>query len=92
MTLRIELPSDVEAKLRQQAAAAGKDPTIFAREALEEMLASAPSSAVQPAEVPADRRAAEWLAWTSSHRPLGYIADDSRESIYLGLLLSGSIC
>ena len=38
MTLVITLPADLEEKLRQRAADAGKDATTFAREALEEKL------------------------------------------------------
>ena len=38
MTLTIPIPIELEEKLRQQAAAAGKDAVTFAREALEEKL------------------------------------------------------
>ena len=38
MTLVIELPPDLDEKLRRLAVAAGKDATTFAREALEEKL------------------------------------------------------
>jgi hypothetical protein len=38
MTLQIDLSPELEAKLRQRAAAAGKDAAVFAREALEEKL------------------------------------------------------
>jgi plasmid stability protein len=38
MTLQIDLSPELEAKLRQRAAAAGKDAEAFAREAVEEKL------------------------------------------------------
>lgn len=38
MTLQIDLSPELEARLRERAAAAGKDAVIFAREALEEKL------------------------------------------------------
>lgn len=38
MTLQIDLDPELEAKLRERAAAAGKDTASFAREALEEKL------------------------------------------------------
>ena len=38
MTLRIDLSPELEAKLRERAAAAGKDIAAFAREAVEEKL------------------------------------------------------
>lgn len=37
-TLSISLPPETEARLRERAAAAGKDPATFAREAVEAML------------------------------------------------------
>lgn len=43
MTVTIALSPDVEAKLRARAAAAGKDVTVFVREAVEEKLAAAPN-------------------------------------------------
>ncbi len=38
MTLQIDLSPELEAKLRERAAAAGKETVVFAREALEEKL------------------------------------------------------
>jgi hypothetical protein len=38
----------------------------------------------QPAEMPYAQWAAEFQAWTASHKPVGHFVDDSRESIYAG--------
>jgi predicted transcriptional regulator len=83
MTLQIELTPELEAKLREQAQVAGKDVAAFAREAIEETLASVDAGA-QPAKLSNEQWLAEWRAFTASARPLGYIIDDSRESIYEG--------
>jgi hypothetical protein len=82
MTLSINLPADAESKLREQAAAAGKDVSSFVQEAIEEKLA-APNQ--HPSKVP-DQRSAEWLAefnaWVASHAAQPHLADDSRDAIY----------
>ena len=84
MTLHIALSPEAEAQLRQRAAEVGKDPVEFAREALEEKLASSPHPTAVQTPLPADQRVAELLKWIASHRPLEHDADDSRESIYEG--------
>jgi hypothetical protein len=38
----------------------------------------------QPAEMPYAQWAAEFQAWTASHKPVCHFVDDSRESIYAG--------
>lgn len=81
MTLTMALPPTIEAQLRERAAAAGKDPAAFAFEALQQKLAHPPDNgAAASAELTPHERTAEWLAWTASHQPLGYVVDDSRES------------
>ena len=84
MTLQIELPPETEARLREEAAAAGMDPATFVREAVEEKLAGSGDATTEPSKLPAAQRIAEWLAWADSHVPLGRDVDDSRESIYEG--------
>ena len=84
MTLQIELPPETEAKLRQEAAAAGKDPATFAREALEEKLAWSNAATAEESKLTKEQRIAEWSAWADSHTPLGHDVDDSRETIYEG--------
>jgi predicted DNA-binding protein len=84
MTLRIELTPETEAKLRNQAAAAGKDMETVAREAIEDTLAVQEELDSRQASLTIERRVAELRAWAASHRKLDYIADDSRESIYEG--------
>jgi predicted transcriptional regulator len=81
MTLTLSFPPDVEARLRQQAAALGKDVETVVREAVEaklaEIVAGIPS-------IPTDRWQAEFDAWVAGHDPVSHTVDDSRESIYAG--------
>lgn len=84
MSLQISLAPETEAKLRERAAAAGKDPVEFAREALEEKLSSSDDSVAQEPSLPPNQRVAEVLRWIDSHQPVGHFVDDSRESIYEG--------
>lgn len=84
MTLQIDLPPELEARLREEAAAAGKDVATFAREAIEETVAPRGDSRSEYPRLSREQRLAEWRTWTASARPLGYMVDDSRESIYEG--------
>jgi len=86
MTLQITLPPETEAKLRERAAAAGKDIESFVEEAVEEKLAAQASR--EPGLSPSEK-AARFSDWARSMgelvkktTPPGYVADDSRESIY----------
>lgn len=83
MTLQIDLTPELESRLRREAAAAGKDVSTFAREALEETLSAAETESqnIRPSK---EQRLAEWRALTAGARPSGHIVDDSRESIYEG--------
>ena len=86
MNISVPVSPEVEAKLREQAQAAGKDIASFVREALEEKLALLRDS--QSDNGHGDLPAEQWIArlrhWAASHRALPYEADDSRESIYEG--------
>lgn len=84
MTIQINLTPEFEARLRREAAAAGKDVETFAREALEETLVAEVEPAAEHVNLTPEQRLAEWRAWTSSARPMGSVVDDSRESIYEG--------
>jgi len=87
MTIRISLPADIEAKLRECAAAEGKDPSTLALEALQEKLggrnaASGPPSSVE--RIAAwERFVARMCDWTKT-LPSGHRVDDTREGIYQG--------
>ncbi len=89
MTVTISLPAETEAKLRDRAAATGKDVSTFIREAVEEKLSAANGNNA-PNSIPSDRWSAEFTAWMLDVEkrapiyPPGYVADDSRESIYDG--------
>ncbi len=86
MTLHVPLSEEAEARLRECAAAEGKDvPTIVA-EAIEEKLRILEEEAADRQRRP--RTTEEWVAefrrWVASHKPVGHFVDDSRESIYEG--------
>ncbi len=89
MTVTISLPAETEAKLRERAAATGKDVSTLVREAVEEKL-SATNGNSATASIPYGRWSAEFTAWMNDVAkrapmyPPGYVADDSRESIYEG--------
>jgi hypothetical protein len=85
MSLTIPFTPEIEALLRERAAASGKDVGTFVREVVEEKLARADAS-----EKSAGQWTAEFNAWMqevaarASAYPPGFVVDDSRESIYEG--------
>jgi predicted transcriptional regulator len=84
MTLHIELSSETAAKLRERAAATGKDVSSYARDAIEQRLASDDGNGAASA---APRQGGEeWFArfreWVAAHPPRPLLADDSRDAIY----------
>lgn len=83
MTLTISLPPETEARLRDAAAATGKDVVTLVREAVEEKL-DAPATAKGPQEKTHEQWLAEFNDWVASQKPTGHFVDDSRESIYAG--------
>lgn len=84
MTLHISLSPESEARLRERAAVAGKDPATYARETLEEQLGSSQNPQTEGTPLPPNQRVAEFLNWVAGHRPVGHNVDDSREAIYEG--------
>jgi predicted transcriptional regulator len=82
MALTLSFPPELEAKLRQRAAAEGKDPETLVREAVEQKLGAEQAS---PAHAKGfDEWRAEFEAWVAGHPPVEHEVDDSRESIYRG--------
>ena len=83
MTITFTLPPTIEAKLRQQAVATGKDIPTLVREAVEEKL-----NGNNEIKGPMDKSFEQWLKefdiWVASHKPVDHFVDDSRESIYAG--------
>ncbi len=83
MSVTIPFSSEIEALLRKQAAAEGKDVDTFIREVIEERLAATADAAKT-----SEQWIAEFEAWMKrvadrqGSLPTGYTADDSRESIY----------
>lgn len=82
MTLTLSLPPELETRLRERAAASGKDVESIVREAVEEKLASANPSG--PEGKTREQWSAELHAWAASHKPVTHFVDDSRQSIYAG--------
>lgn len=79
MDLQVPLNPELEAQLREHAAASGKDVVSYVVEALREKLESEPQPARRLSTV-------EWGRWldefVASHADVRHTADDSRESIY----------
>ena len=81
MTITICLSPATGERLKDQAAALGRDASVYAAELIERAIAGnvAPSTERSPAQ-----RAAEWRVWAESHARSDHVVDDSRESIYAG--------
>ena len=81
MTLTLDLPPALEAKLHRLAAEAGKPAPQFALDLLRQGLdEQPPSSNNLPYEVWRER----FQELLASLKPVGHFVDDSRESIYEG--------
>ena len=84
MTLSIELSPETEAKLRERAAASGRDIASYARAAIEQKLAADNGGGRAPASP--RQGGQEWFArfneWVAAHPPRPLLADDSRDAIY----------
>jgi predicted transcriptional regulator len=91
MSLTIELPAETQKRLQENARAKGVSVKSYVEDLVRndtdtQSKISQPSRVETPKldELSTERWIAEFEAWTSSHRPLPYLADDSRESIYAG--------
>ena len=83
MTLELQLSSETEAAIREQAAAAGQDVAAFVLQAVAEKLADAESRPSGPSQN--DKEWPEQLrALIDLHPIVTHFVDDSRESIYAG--------
>lgn len=84
MTLHIPLSPATEAKLRERAAATGKDLTMLVLEAVEAITGETNGDTAPNGSMTANQWSAEWRAWAAGHKTLDHMVDDSRESIYAG--------
>ena len=86
MTLHVPLTEKSELRLREFAAAVGKDVPSVVAEAIEEKLLTLNEEMreKQSKSRDTDQWLAEFDCWVAGQRPLPYVADDSRESIYRG--------
>ena len=83
MTVKLELTSEIEAKIREQAAASGQDVEAFVLQAVAERLADVDSASSSPS-----RNGDDWVqklrACIDYHPVVTHVVDDSREAIYAG--------
>lgn len=79
MNLILQLPLELEAKLCEQAKAAGKPPEEVAIAALEQGLAATDESLPT---LPLDQWLLQFDAWVGDHESRNPRLDDSRESMY----------
>ena len=82
--LNLPLSPEKEAKLRERAAAAGKDVTEYLLQVVEEDLAMTEPAAAPDSPQKRDQWEKELDAWAEGHPRLDSVADDSRDSIYAG--------
>jgi hypothetical protein len=86
MAIHIQLPTEVEMRLKAKAALLRQTLEEYLQEvASREANTVSGSSGLTQAELTPEDRAVLWLAWATSHRSLPTVADDSRETIYSGL-------
>lgn len=87
MSLSIQLTPEIEAKLRERAAAEGKDPSILALEAVAEKLSNPNGPGIaagNEARLDAWNRFVPGMREHGATLPPNHCVDDSRESIYGG--------
>lgn len=89
MVIRLDLSADAEARLLEEASASGKNPDHVVSELVEGRFAAGRPPHAPAGDAQAKREAArDWLmrfdAWVANRPSRGYVADDSRESIYSG--------
>ena len=80
MTITLRLSAEVELRLREVAARHGLTVDAYVQRLAEQSV----SAARDPAAIPQAEWEAEFRAWAASHKPLPYLVDDDRESIYAG--------
>lgn len=78
MTIKLQLPPDVESELAKQAALVGQDISTYVAAVVREMVARDRNGS----EVSYDQWHVEFQAWVESQRSRNPNFDDSRESIY----------
>lgn len=83
MTIRIDLAPQLEQWLREQAAAAGVDPTRYVLLLLEQHATPAMNQDERQA-VPSQSWKTEFDSWLAGVEQVDSFIDDSRDSIYAG--------
>ncbi len=80
MMIKIELPSDVESRLTEQAANAGQDVSTYVAQAVRQLLVEPNGAETESATY--EQWHDEFQTWIASHRSRNPDFDDSRESLY----------
>jgi hypothetical protein len=80
MTIKLSFSASTEAKLKEQAAASGRDVAEYVTDIVE----TAIETEIENGKLTPDQRAAQWRKWAESHPKVEHFVDDSRESIYDG--------
>jgi hypothetical protein len=84
VTLTIQLPPEIEQKLRERASLFGQSFETYLQEVAELAAKEETAKAPPPPPLSAEEWIAEWRAWADNQPVRPVIADDSRESIYEG--------
>lgn len=80
MNITLRLDQEVERRLKEEAARNG----LTVEEYIQRLAEHCVSANRDPAAIPQEEWEAQFRAWAASHKPLPYIVDDDRESIYAG--------
>jgi hypothetical protein len=80
MTLTLSFSASTEAKLKEQAAASGRDVAEYVANIVEKAV----GSEIENGKLTTHQRAAQWRKWAESHPKVDHFVNDSRESIYDG--------
>ena len=84
MTLHIDLPPETERRLRERAAAIGKDVAALVVEAVEERLTATPDPTHPAHAMSPDEWRARLHDWINRFPQVNHAVDDSRETLYEG--------
>ena len=82
MSIELELPPELESRLRREAELAGQDVDSYIRHLLGEQLPANGSVAPTESQLSDEQWRDQLLAWAESFPPVSHEVDDSRESIY----------
>jgi len=82
MSMRLNLPADLQSRLEQQAELAGQDAASFVLEVVRERLRDLDADGLKANELSNADWSGRLQAWADSFPQVSHSVDDSRESIY----------